>query len=240
MKYLISVSYDGSKFWGFQKLKNKITVQAEIEKALRIISKKEIRVKGAGRTDRGVHALNQKCHFNLDIKITPEGLKKALNKELNSYIYISDCKEVNEEFHARFCVTKKQYLYKINLGEYNPIYEDYILQIRNKLDIKKMKKAAKYFLGAHNFRAFVCGLRDNYDCIIYGIKFKREKDILNIYFKGKSFYNRMVRNMVGALIEVGKGKIEPIRIKKLLEEGKYDDSIFAVKPNGLYLFDIKY
>ena len=157
MRYLISISYDGSKFQGFQRLKKNASVQKVIEDALTKINKDKVVIKGAGRTDRGVHALDQKAHFDLNINITPEGLKKALNSLVKPYIYINDCKIVDENFHARFCVKEKVYVYKINLGEYNPILKDYVNQNVNNIDIKAMKKASKVFLGVHNFKNFVSG-----------------------------------------------------------------------------------
>ena len=110
MRYLISISYDGSKFQGFQRLKENASVQKVIEDALTKINKDKVVIKGAGRTDRGVHALDQKAHFDLNININPEGLKKALNSLVKPYIYINDCKIVDENFHARFCVKEKAFL----------------------------------------------------------------------------------------------------------------------------------
>lgn len=240
MRYLISISYDGSKFQGFQRLKENVSVQKVIEDALTKINKDKVVIKGAGRTDRGVHALDQKAHFDLNINITPEGLKKALNSLVKPYIYINDCKIVDENFHARFCVKEKVYVYKINLGEYNPILKDYVNQNVNNLDIKTMKKASKVFLGVHNFKNFVSGERDNYDCIIYKIKFKVVNNILEIEFTGKSFYRYMVRNLVGALIEVGKHKINSEYLENMLEN--YDTVINLPTSDacGLYLKQIKY
>ena len=240
MRYLISISYDGSKFQGFQRLKENASVQKVIEDALTKINKDKVVIKGAGRTDRGVHALDQKAHFDLNINITPEGLKKALNSLVKPYIYINDCKIVDENFHARFCVKEKVYVYKINLGEYNPILKDYVNQNVNNLDIKTMKKASKVFLGVHNFKNFVSGERDNYDCIIYKIKFKVVNNILEIEFTGKSFYRYMVRNMVGALILVGCGKISIEEFKNMIDNENKDYSYLTVPANGLYLESVEY
>ena len=143
MRYLITISYDGSKYYGFQRLNNEKSVQSELEKALSKINKSEVLLKGAGRTDRGVHAYDQKAHFDLDINITPNGLKKAINSLVKPYVYITDCKEVSDEFHARFSVVQKTYVYKINLGEYNPLLNDYVNQEFKDLDIDLMKKASK-------------------------------------------------------------------------------------------------
>ena len=113
MKYLISVAYDGSKFFGFQRLKDHETVQRKLEEALKIIAKKEVETKGAGRTDKGVHALDQKVTFNLDINIDCNHLTLALNSLLSPYIYITNTEVVDDDFHPRFHVSKKEYIYKI-------------------------------------------------------------------------------------------------------------------------------
>lgn len=240
MRYLISISYDGSKFQGFQRLKENASVQKVIEEALSKINKDKVIIKGAGRTDRGVHAFDQKAHFDLNINITPEGLKKALNSLVKPYIYINDCKIVSNDFHARFCVKEKSYIYKINLGKYNPLLKDYVNQSVSDLDVKSMKKASKAFLGIHNFKNFVSGERENYDCIIYKINFQIKDNILEMEFIGKSFYRYMVRNLVGALIEVGKHKINDKYIKNMLENYDTKLNLPTAEACGLYLKRIKY
>ena len=121
MRYLITFSYDGSKFKGYQKQPRLKTVQGEIEKALKELNTDPVTIHGSGRTDAGVHAFNQKAHFDLDIDITEEKLHKALNSLLNDYIYIKKVEEVDSTFHARFNVSAKEYIYKINMGEYDPV-----------------------------------------------------------------------------------------------------------------------
>lgn len=239
MYYLIRIAYDGSKFYGFQRLNKKISVQKVIEDALTIINKKKVVVKGAGRTDRGVHALDQCVSFKLDVSLTKEGLKKALNSLVEPYIYVKEVIEVDESFHARFNVVKKQYLYKINLGEYNPLLSDYVYQSKYKLDIEKMKEVAKLYIGVHDFTNFVSGERDNYDCIIYDINFDKKEDLLEIRFIGKSFYRYMVRNLVGMMIEVGRGKDNISKVKEMLENKKINPG-YTAPASGLYLEKIEY
>lgn len=239
MKYLITISYDGSKFLGFQRLNKGSSVQKELENALSKINKSPIEVKGAGRTDRGVHASGQKVSFDLSIDIPSERLKNAINSLLSDYVYVKDCKVVEDDFHARFNVKKKKYVYKINLGEYNPIIADYAFWCPYKLDISKMKKCSKLFLGVHDFHNFVSGERVDYTAIIYDIKFKKKKNILEISFIGKSFYRYMVRNLVGAMIEVGRGKETLDKVKEMLK-GAENRSLFTAPACGLYLEDIEY
>ena len=140
MRYLMTVSYDGSKYYGFQRLNNEKSVQKELEDALSKINKSKVEIKGAGRTDRGVHAYGQKVHFDLDIKITPERLVNAVNSLLSNYVRVIDCRYVNDDFHARFNVVEKTYKYVINMGMFNPIEEDYVYNYCYKLDIRSMKK----------------------------------------------------------------------------------------------------
>ncbi|MGN1371597.1 MAG: tRNA pseudouridine(38-40) synthase TruA [Candidatus Coprovivens sp.] len=239
MNYVIEVSYDGSKFYGFQRLNDEPSVQKYIEEALGKINKNPVSIKGAGRTDRGVHANGQCVSFKLDINIDEMGLKKALNSLLKPYIYVKNVKVVDNDFHARFSVKKKQYVYKINLGEFNPQLEDYVYQSEYILDVEKMKEVSKLYLGIHDFHNFVSGERDEYTCIIQNIEFKCDGDILNIVFEGKSFYRYMVRNLVGMMIEVGRGKDNINKVKEMIES---DENItgYTAPASGLYLDKIEY
>lgn len=239
MYYLIRIAYDGSKFYGFQRLNNKKSVQKVIEDALTTINKKEVVVKGAGRTDRGVHALDQCVSFRLDVSLSNEGLRKALNSLVEPYIYVKEVIEVDKDFHARFNVNKKQYLYKINLGEFNPLISDYVYQSKYKLDIEKMKKVSKLYIGVHDFTNFVSGERDNSECIIYNISFDIKDKILEIRFEGKSFYRYMVRNLVGMMIEVGRGKNDITKVKEMLDNNTTIFG-FTAPACGLYLEKIEY
>ena len=239
MYYLIRIAYDGSKFYGFQRLNNKESVQKVIEDALTTINKKEVVVKGAGRTDRGVHALDQCVSFRLDVSLSNEGLRKALNSLVEPYIYVKEVIEVDKDFHARFNVNKKQYLYKINLGEFNPLISDYVYQSKYKLDIEKMKEVSKLYIGVHDFTNFVSGERDNSECIIYNISFDIKDKILEIRFEGKSFYRYMVRNLVGMMIEVGRGKNDITKVKEMLDNNTTIFG-FTAPACGLYLEKIEY
>ncbi len=239
MNYLVTIAYDGSKFYGFQRLRDLDSVQKNLENALTKINKSEVLVKGAGRTDRGVHAYGQRVSFKLDINISPKGLKDALNSLLKPYIYVKEVIEVSSDVHARFSVKKKKYRYKINIGEYNPLFTDYVCQSEYKLDIGKMKEVASLYLGIHDFRNFVAGEREDAQAVIYKIDFDVENDILNIIFEGKSFYRYMVRNLVGMMIEVGRGKEDIAKVKEMLNS-KEEIYGYTAPACGLYLESIEY
>ena len=129
MRYLISVSYDGSKFYGFQRLNKKKTIQSELEKALtKINNGKYTSITATGRTDKGVHALCQYGHADIDVEINEKKLKRALNSNLPDDIHVIETKIVANDFHARYGVKSKTYRYIINVGEYNPLERNYVFQ----------------------------------------------------------------------------------------------------------------
>ena len=239
MNYLAEVSYDGSKFYGFQRLNENSSVQKYLEDALTKINKKEVKVKGAGRTDRGVHAMGQYISFRLDVPITTWGLKEALNSILEPYIYVKQILVNEKELSVRYDVLSKKYRYKINLGEYNPIMADYVFQCRYKLDISKMKEVANLYLGVHDFHNFVSGYREDYTCVIYNVIFEENGSELDIIFEGKSFYRYMVRNLVGAMIEVARGKIDISYVENMLNSPE-KMTTFTAPACGLYLESVKY
>lgn len=237
MRYFLVVSYDGSKFYGFQRQNDKKSVQNEIEYNLTKLFGEKIEIKGAGRTDKGVHAQGQCLHFDSKREINTRSLKNSLNHLLEN-IKVKKCKVVGDEFHSRFSVKKKHYKYTItfNSDEYNSDY----MYFQKKLNIKKMKDASKLFLGVHNFQNFVSGTRDDYTCIIYKIKFTYFHKHLTIHFYGKSFYRYMVRNLVGALVDVGKGKADNNSIINLLNCEKTDKMLSTAPAKGLTLVKIYY
>lgn len=240
MRYLMKVSYDGSGFYGFQRLNDYRTVQKVLEEALGVINKGEVLVKGASRTDKGVHAYGQMIHFDIDYDIPVDRLMYAVNRILDNDIRVLDCKKVGNDFHARFNVKRKKYVYKINLGDFDCLKSRYFLQVYEKLDIDQMRECAKVFLGCHDFRNFVAGERDNYLMCVEDIKFNMNNDILEIEFLGKSFYRYMVRNMVGAMLEVGMYKKEICDVSKMLDDYMVKKQMMTAPACGLYLMDIEY
>lgn len=242
MRYLMALAYDGSKFYGYQKQPKVKTVQEELERALTMINNKQVNVSASGRTDAGVHALNQKAHFDLDIKITPDKLKQALNSLIDKSIYIKSVEEVDDNFHARFNVLKKEYVYKINVGEYNPLENDYVFQYNKKLNLDDMKRAIKYLEGTHDFKSFTKAndLKEDYVRTIYQTDIKCENDIVIISFVGSGFLRYMVRNMVGLLIEIGAGKKDYLCVKDILEAKNRCKAGITAHPEGLYLYNVWY
>ena len=243
MRYLMTFSYDGTNYNGYQKQPNLLTIQSTIEEVLtKINSNNKVTIHASGRTDSGVHAINQKAHFDLEKKVEVDKLKHSLNSLLPKDIYVKDIKEVNSDFHARFNVVKKEYIYKINIGEYNPIEVNYVLQYNQNLDINKMKQALKLLEGEHDFSSFtkIQDEKESYVRTIYKTELILEKNIITIKFIGNGFLRYMVRNMVGLLIEVGENKKEVNEVLRLFELKDRKEAGITASPNGLYLNNVYY
>lgn len=240
MRYKAKVNYDGNSYYGFQRLNELPTIQKELEKAVSIINKKDTVVKGASRTDKGVHAYGQVVHFDLDYNVPYDRLIGAINAILPRDIRVMEIENASNDFHARRSAVGKKYVYKINLGNYDVFLDRYYLQYPYKLDIKKMEECSKIFLGIHNFKNFTAGERDNYEAIVKEINFIKNGDILEIEFVGKSFYRYMVRNMVGAMIDVARGKHSIKEVEELLKNWNKKGQMQTASPNGLYLDCVYY
>ncbi|MDD6322994.1 MAG: tRNA pseudouridine(38-40) synthase TruA [Bacilli bacterium] len=247
MRYLITFSYDGSKYKGYQKQPKEKTIQGELEKALKTINgHKKVCVYASGRTDAGVHAYNQKAHFDLDIKhITPEKLKEGLNSLLPDDIYIKNAEIVNDDFHARFNVKAKEYIYMINMGEYSPIEKDYIYQYNKKLDVVEMERALKYLEGTHNFKSFTKSDDEKDDYVRTIVQTNLIRNLKNVNkitlsFLGTGFMRYQVRNMIGTLIEIGEGKRKSEDIIDILAAEDRRKAGKTANPEGLYLKDVLY
>lgn len=240
MRYLIRFGYDGSHFYGFQRLKDKESVQKTLEDALSIINKGTVLIKGAGRTDVGVHANCQCAHFDLDMDVPEDRLKVAINSIVHPYIHIVECQKVSADFHARFSVKRKKYVYKIWCGEYDPKKYDYYLFYDKKLDVDKLRECAAVFIGRHDFHNFVSGERDNYDMEIEDIEIIEKNEEIELVFTGKSFYRYMVRNLVGAILDYNEGKCDILLLKKMLEDKNFDYQLSCASAKGLYLEGVYY
>lgn len=246
MRYLMTFSYDGSKYKGYQKQLKQRTIQGEIERALKTINgRKPITMHASGRTDAGVHAYNQKAHFDLDMNISLDKLKSALNSLIPNDIYIKKIETVDDDFHARFNVKAKEYIYMINIGEYNPIEKDYIYQYNKQLDVVEMERALKYLEGTHDFKSFTKTAIDKDDYVRTIVQTNLIRDVKNvnriiISFLGTGFMRYQVRNMVGTLLEVGEGKRKSEDIIDILAAKDRRKAGKTASPEGLYLKDVLY
>lgn len=243
MRFLIKFSYDGTAYNGFQTQPELDTIQERMENALQIINNgRKTNIVATGRTDKGVHALCQYAHADIDVDINEYKLKRAMNSNLPDDIHVIETKIVPDDFHARYNVKSKEYKYYINLGEYNPLERNYVFQYNYQLNIDAMKDAIKVFLGTHDFRAFVTESKEKENCVrnIEYVNVEEENNKLVITFKGDGFLRYQVRNMVGILIRVGENKISTNDVEKILESKDRTTTGKTAPPEGLYLTEVTY
>jgi len=238
-----TVSYDGSKYYGFQIQNNDRSIQEEIQLALFKIHKEETSITGAGRTDKGVHALNQVFNFDTNLNMNEEQWKRALNTNLPADIYIKKIEFVDNEFHSRFRCLEKTYTYKLNVGEYNPLEKDYVYQLNRDVDLGKMNEAAKLFVGKHDFKYFCSNNEQevkDFTKTIYSFEIIKKDNIVEFIVRGTGFLRYQVRMMVGTLIEIGLGRKDDSIILERLDKKEGTTTSYNAPSCGLYLTDIKY
>ena len=243
MRYLIKFSYDGTAYSGFQIQKGLDTIQERMELALtKINNGKYTSITATGRTDKGVHALCQYGHADIDVEINEKKLKRALNSNLPDDIHVIETKIVANDFHARYGVKSKTYRYIINVGEYNPLERNHVFRYNYKLDSNSMRNALEYFKGTHDFRAFVTDNKEKENCIrtIEEVSLEEYNDKIIITFTGDGFLRYQVRNMVGILIKVGENKLNYREISNIIASRDRTKAGKTAPAEGLYLIDVKY
>ena len=241
--FKVIVSYNGVNFNGYQKQNNLRSVQGEIEKVLSKIHHYDVKSFGAGRTDKGVHALGQVFNFETELDMTANQFEKAFNSLLPDDIYVKEVEEVDISFHSRYSSKSKEYHYLINTGAYNVLEKDYVLQFNKNLDIQKMIKASKLFIGKHDFRNFCASEEEkvkDYIRIIESIDISECNNKVLFVFKGNGFLRYMVRMIVGILLEIGKGRKDELFIKDRFDSGILNRSNYKVDSAGLYLVKVNY
>ncbi len=239
--YKLVISYDGTDYHGWQQQPDKKTIQGLIEKALEKIAGKHIPVIGAGRTDAGVHACGQVAHFKADLNLSKGSLLTALNANLPKSIRIVSLKEVDIHFHARKMAKSKIYMYRIhNSPNISPFKMRYVLHVPFPLDIPSMKKAAPFFIREADFTPF------SSNRLLYPIRRVLRSEIHEsgheiIYtVEANGFLRYMVRTMVGTLLEIGKGRMEPEKIEELFKDKKRILLSPTAPAHGLCLLKVKY
>ena len=240
MKYLINLSYNGSKYYGYQIQKNKDTVEGEIEKVLSKIFNTNINTIGASRTDKGVHALNQYCTFEVTKDLNSKKLLHSLNSLLSENVYVKSIRKVNDNFNVRYDVKRKEYIYKINMGEYNPIESEYVYQYCKNIDKELLDIFINQFKGEHNYRSFTSD-KDNGSYIRNVIiDYKISKKVLYLRFESSGFLRYMIRNIVGLLLDINDSKKSICDIEDIFSKKDRNSLGRCASPVGLYLSKIEY
>lgn len=241
----VTIEYNGKNYLGWQKNGDNNTIEYQIEKALSQVCGVKMQIYASGRTDAGVHALCQTAHFDLPDCYTlgVKRLLKDLNELLPQDIRIKSVKEVSDNFHARYNVKSKTYLYKFYTGlTSSPLREGLYAYVHAVLDLEKMKKVAALFVGKHDYSAFCSSGGDNETFVreIISIDIMRKKEEYYIYIKGKGFLYNMVRYIVGTIIKAGKGLLSETQIMNALLNGDKTDMGEKMPACGLYLYSVEY
>ena len=244
-KILLTIAYDGTAFFGWQVQKDPDvrTVQGEVQKALTKLFKTDIEVTGASRTDRGVHAMGQRATIVVDTTMPVENMPSAMNSVLPKDIAVLKAEEVDYEFHPRYDAKNKTYIYTIYPSRIrNPLYRNISEPVKWKLDVEKMKEAAKAFIGTHDFRGFCFSGNSSKTTVrtIFYLDVYEEGEFIKIAVNGDGFLYNMVRIIAGTLIQVGAGKIAPEDMENIIASGERARAGHTAGPSGLMLKNIEY
>ena len=239
----LTIEYDGTRYYGWQRQPIGNTIQQEVEKAISKVIKEDVEVIGSSRTDSGVHAKGYVANFKTNVKMPAEKFRDAINCKLPRDIVIIKSEEVDLDFHARYSSKGKTYCYTILNREYPcAIDKDYVYYYRWKLNVEEMKKACKYFLGTHDFKAFQTpgGSVKTSIRTISDLHIETNVDKIKIYISADGFLYNMVRIIVGTLILVGSNKIKEDFVKNIIESGVRQNAGKCAPANGLCLEKVFY
>jgi tRNA pseudouridine38-40 synthase len=238
------VEYDGTGYCGWQRQENGLSIQQVLEETIRLITQEKITVIGSGRTDAGVHALNQVASFRSNTRLPAEILFRGVNGLLPEDIVVKALEEVTWEFNALRDVRGKVYFYRICNKRLRPaLNRNYCWFIHSPLNLALMEQAAQYLIGTHDFSSFRATGSDVKDSTrtITGINIKSVDDgLLEITIEAQGFLKYMVRNIVGTLVEVGRGKRPPEEMQKIMDSCDRNIAGITAPARGLYLKEVKY
>jgi tRNA pseudouridine38-40 synthase len=247
MRFRLEVTYDGTNYSGWQVQPNGKTIQDEIEKALKVILKEDIRITGSGRTDAGVHAFCQVAHFDYGQAIEKRKVRHSLNGILKPDIRVYSVDAVKDDFHAIKSVKKKTYSYLVLSEDVaSPLMASRVTYVHNRLDIDLMREAAETLVGIHDFSAFKAS-----DCCsrtqereVYATEIIEKelfgRRVIEFLITGNGFLKHMVRNIIGTLLQVGEKKVNVEKFVEILKSCDRTKAGPTAPAQGLYLKEIKY
>jgi tRNA pseudouridine38-40 synthase len=246
----LTIAYDGTDFHGWQIQPARATIQGSLTDVLSKLTQEPIILHGAGRTDAGVHALGQVANFTTESPMTAAEFQRACNALIPQEIRVVRAEEVGPDFHSRWCAEAKTYRYRIWRAPVVPPFEwRYVLAYPYPLDEAAMKEATQQFVGTHDFASFAAStgsdeedrerttVREIFSAAIVQATDGQE---LRFEVRGRSFLRFMVRTMVGTLLDVGRGRLQPADISRLYELGDRTQSGQTAPPQGLCMVSVEY
>ncbi len=244
-RFKLFIEYEGTRYSGWQKQPGQAstrTIQGSLLKAAEgIFNNQKPDIQGSGRTDSGVHAACQIAHMDVKTMLAPEIIKMKLNDILPYDINILEIKKVDSKFHARHDALKRSYIYQISTRR-TAFGKSLVWWIKDKLDLAAMEKAAKQFKGMHDFSSFSDQdpKEKSTKVLIEDIQLKKEEDIILIRLVGSHFLWKMVRRMVGVLVEIGRGKLSEADLKIFMITKSKEPAKYTAPPSGLFLEQVIY
>ncbi|MEQ8160724.1 MAG: tRNA pseudouridine(38-40) synthase TruA [Smithellaceae bacterium] len=238
------IEYDGTAYCGWQRQKNGVSIQQVLEEKIRLITREEVTVIGSGRTDAGVHALNQVAGFRSSTRLPAEILCRGINGLLPPDIVVKNLEEVPVEFHPQYSARGKIYVYKICNRRLRPaLGRKYCWFIPHPLDLTAIKQAAAYLIGRYDFSCFCAtgsSVKDRTRTVKSVSIIRGDDGLLEITIEAQGFLRYMVRNIVGTLVEIGRGKRKPSEMKEIIDSRDRNIAGITAPACGLYLKEVKY
>lgn len=242
-RLLLTIQYDGTNYHGWQVQKNALTVQEVVQNAIEKVFGERLDVKGCSRTDSGVHANMYCLSFDTDMKINNSNVVQALNGFLPKDVAVKSCTEVSMDFHPRYSVKDKEYLYKINNAEVRDAFlANYTYYYHRKIDAEYLNKEAKAFIGTYDYVGFCSSKTDVEDTVrtVKSFDVWREGDMVYFKVSADGFLYNMVRIMVGTLLFINEGKIKQGELSDVISSKDRKRAGKTAPPQGLYLNKINY
>ncbi len=240
----IIIEYDGKNYAGWQNQPNKVSIQSEMERAIKEVTGEDVDLIASGRTDAGVHAIGQTANFHTNTQIDIKKIPYALNAKLPRSIVVKSAEDVDDRFHSRYNCKGKTYRYIINNNEFPSALNRFReFHVGRKLNVEDMKKALVFFEGMHDFKGFKSSggsekkttIRTLTKCAL-----EEKNGIITIELSGDGFLYNMVRIIVGTIVDVGLGKINASDIPEIIESGDRTRAGKTLPPHGLYLVKVDY
>lgn len=244
MRLALTIEYEGTRYHGFQYQVNAPSIQAELEQAIERLTGEDVRIKGAGRTDAGVHAEAQVIAFDTDSTHTTDTFVNALNHHLPYDIAVKAAHIVEPDFDPRRHAISRAYRYSIlNSRTPSPMTRRFACHIREPLNTRRMHSAIRLFIGERDFRRFAAPLPDGKSSsvrAIYDASVRQDGDVISIWVTGSAFLHHQVRRMAGSLVDVGRGRLSQNDLQAMIDNAPTDKIAHALPAHGLCLVKIKY
>lgn len=241
--YRLTLCYEGTRYHGWERKQNQDTVQGKVEDVLARLCAEAVKVDGAGRTDAGVHARAMVASTRLDTSLSPEELRDYLNRYLPEDICVTEVRIAAPRFHARLNAVGKTYRYTCWTGPGKPVFDRKSVTVLERVpDVERMRAAAALLTGEHDFRSF-CGnprMKKSTVRCIEGIDIRQRGSYLTFTVSGNGFLMHMVRILVGTLLEVGYGNLEPESMPELLAARQRSAAGPTAPAKGLCLMEVRY